>query len=130
MWIVVSTIHGATRFHTKKGVRIALSVSKAGEETKKARRTLTISKERIPSCDDTEEKIVVDEKYPEQMVTIRKQLPEHFKKELRNLLRANADIFAWIHADMTRISRTIMVDEKPINTEYKLNEYNHIKPIK
>ncbi|GKG17315.1 hypothetical protein Tco_0362272 [Tanacetum coccineum] len=79
MGIVVSTIHGATKFHTKKGVRIALSVSKAGEETKKARRTLTISKERIPSCDDTEEKIVVNDKYPEQLVTIGKQLPEYVK---------------------------------------------------
>ncbi|GJT71842.1 hypothetical protein Tco_1031128 [Tanacetum coccineum] len=63
------------------------------------------------------------------MVTIRKRLPEHFKKELRNLLRANADIFSWTHADMTGIPRTIMVDGKPFKTEHKLNEYNHIKPI-
>ncbi|GJT69634.1 hypothetical protein Tco_1028920 [Tanacetum coccineum] len=128
--IVVSTIHGAIKFHTKKGVETVLSIGEAGEETKKARRTLTINKERIPSCDDTEEKIVVNDKYPEQMVTIGKQLPEHFKKELRNLLRANADIFAWTHADMTGIPRTIMVDGKPFNTKHKLNEYSHIKPIK
>ncbi|GJY46759.1 reverse transcriptase domain-containing protein [Tanacetum coccineum] len=56
MGIVVLTIHGAIKFHTKKGVEIVLLVGEAGEETKKARRTLTISKERIPSCDDTEEK--------------------------------------------------------------------------
>ncbi|GJW88799.1 reverse transcriptase domain-containing protein [Tanacetum coccineum] len=130
MGIVVSTIHGAIKFHTKKGVGTVLSVGEAGEETKKARRTLTISKERIPSCDDTEEKIVVNDKYPEQMVTIGKQLAEHFKKELQNLLRANANIFAWTHVDMTRILRTIMVDGKPFNTEHKLNEYSHIKPIK
>ncbi|GKB16138.1 reverse transcriptase domain-containing protein [Tanacetum coccineum] len=130
MGIVVSTIHGAIKFHTKKGVGTVLSVGEAGEETKKARRTLTTNKERIPRCDDTEEKIIVNDKYPEQMVTIGKQLPEHFKKELRNLLRANADIFAWTHADMTGIPRTIMVDGKPFNTEHKLNEYSHIKPIK
>ncbi|GJT48347.1 reverse transcriptase domain-containing protein [Tanacetum coccineum] len=130
MGIMVSTIHGAIKFHTKKGFRTVLSVGEAGEETKKAGRTLTISKERIPSCDDTEEKIVVNNKYPEQMVTIGKQLPEHFKKELQNLLRANADIFAWTHVDMTGILRTIMVDGKPFNTEHKLNEYSHIKPIK
>ncbi|GKC46123.1 hypothetical protein Tco_1063845 [Tanacetum coccineum] len=82
MGIVVSTIHGAIKFHTKKGVGTILSVGEAGEEAKKARRTLTISKERIPSYDDTEEKIVVNDKYLEQMVTIGKQLPEHFKKEL------------------------------------------------
>ncbi|GJT99770.1 hypothetical protein Tco_1110109 [Tanacetum coccineum] len=56
------------------------------------------------------------------MVTIGKQLPEHFKKELRNLLRANADIFAWTHADITGILRTIMVDGKPFKTEHKLND--------
>ncbi|GJR30592.1 reverse transcriptase domain-containing protein [Tanacetum coccineum] len=121
MGIVVLTIHGAIKFYTKKGVGTALSIGEAGEETKKARKTLTIGKERIPSCDDTEEKIVVNDKYPEQMVTIGKQLPEHFKKELQNLLRDNADIFTWTHADMTGIPRTIMVDKKPFNTEHKLN---------
>nr|GEV82617.1 reverse transcriptase [Tanacetum cinerariifolium] len=55
MGIVVSTIHEAIKFHTKKGVKTVLSIGKAGEETKKARKTLTISKERIPSYDDTEE---------------------------------------------------------------------------
>ncbi|GKD05519.1 reverse transcriptase domain-containing protein [Tanacetum coccineum] len=94
MGIVVLTIHGPV---SKKGVGTVLSVGEAGEETKKARRTFTISKERIPSYDDTEEKIIMNDKHPEQMVTIGKQLPEHFKKELRNLLRANADIFAWTH---------------------------------
>ncbi|GJY06980.1 reverse transcriptase domain-containing protein [Tanacetum coccineum] len=130
MGIVVSTIHRAIKFYTKKGVRTVLSVGEAGEETKKAKKTLTIGKERIPSCDDTEEKIVVNDKYPEQMVTIGKLLPKHFKKKLQNLLRANADIFTWTHADMTEIPRTIMVDKKPFNTEHKLNKYSHIKPIK
>nr|GEU31902.1 reverse transcriptase domain-containing protein [Tanacetum cinerariifolium] len=46
----------------QKGVKTVLSAGEAGEETKKARRTLTISKERIPSCDDTREKIVVNDK--------------------------------------------------------------------
>ncbi|GJZ56323.1 hypothetical protein Tco_0611516 [Tanacetum coccineum] len=29
-----------------------------------------------------------------------------------------------------RIPRTIMVEGKPFNTEHKLNEYSHVKPIK
>ncbi|GKB85338.1 hypothetical protein Tco_0957610 [Tanacetum coccineum] len=123
-------MRGAIKFHTKKGVGTVLSVGEAGEEIKKARRTLTINKERIPSYDDTEEKIIVNDKHPVQMVTMGKQLPEHFKKELQNLLRANADIFAWTHADMTGIPRTIVVDGKPFKTQHKLNEYSHIKPIK
>ncbi|GJZ98451.1 reverse transcriptase domain-containing protein [Tanacetum coccineum] len=66
----------------------------------------------------------------DQTVTIEKQLPKHFKKELQNLLKSNADVFAWTHADMTGISRTIMVEGKPFNTKHKLNEYSHVKPIK
>ncbi|GKE87394.1 reverse transcriptase domain-containing protein [Tanacetum coccineum] len=31
---------------------------------------------------------------------------------------------------MTGIPRTLTVDGKPFNTEHKLNEYSHIKPIK
>ncbi|GJZ37757.1 reverse transcriptase domain-containing protein [Tanacetum coccineum] len=59
----------------------------------------------------------------DQTVTIEKQLPKHFKKELQNLLKSNADVFAWTHADMTGISRTIMVEENPFKTKHKLKEY-------
>ncbi|GKA88063.1 reverse transcriptase domain-containing protein [Tanacetum coccineum] len=97
MGIVVSTIHGAIKFHTAEGI---------------------------------EEKVIINNKYPKQTVTIEKQLPEHFKRRLRDLLKANADVFAWTHVDMTGIPRTIMVKGKPFNTEQKLNEYSHVKPIK
>ncbi|GKB19502.1 hypothetical protein Tco_0853425 [Tanacetum coccineum] len=73
---------------------------------------------------------VIVSKYPKQIVTIGKQLPKHFKERLRNLLRTNADVFAWTHADMTGIPRTITVDGKPFNMEQKLNKYSHSKPIK
>nr|GEU80190.1 reverse transcriptase domain-containing protein [Tanacetum cinerariifolium] len=58
------------------------------------------------------------------------KLPEHFKGRLQDLLRGNADVFAWTHADMIGIPRTIMVEVKPFNTEQKLSEYRHVKPIK
>ncbi|GKA70141.1 hypothetical protein Tco_0776205 [Tanacetum coccineum] len=74
---------GAIKFPQKGVGNVTSRLAKTGKnETTEARRTLTISKKRIPSCDDPEEKIIVNDKYPEQMVTIRKQLPEHFKKEL------------------------------------------------
>ncbi|GJZ67870.1 reverse transcriptase domain-containing protein [Tanacetum coccineum] len=92
MGIVVSTIHGAIKFHTEKGIRTVLSTDEANEGTKRAK--------KIPAT------------------------------KLQNLLKSNADVFAWKHADMTRILRTIMVEGKPFNTEHKPNEYNHIKPIK
>ncbi|GJT13269.1 hypothetical protein Tco_0860311 [Tanacetum coccineum] len=87
-------------------------------------------KKGVFSCTTAEEKVVVNNKYLEQAVIIEKQLPEHFKERLRYLLMANADVFAWTHTDMTGIPRIITVKGNPFNTEHKLNEDNHIKPIK
>ncbi|GJR25030.1 reverse transcriptase domain-containing protein [Tanacetum coccineum] len=126
---IVSTIHGAIKFHTKKGIRTVFSTAEADEGMKRTRRIPATNEERIFSCVNAEEKIIVNDKYPDQMVTIGRQ-PNHFKKELQNLLKSNAGVFAWTQADMTRIPRTIMVEGKPFNTEHKLNEYSHIKPIK
>ncbi|GJU82307.1 reverse transcriptase domain-containing protein [Tanacetum coccineum] len=130
MGIVVSTIHGAIKFHTKKRIGTVLSVGETNEGTKRARKIPATNEERVLSCINAEEKIIINNKYPDQMVTIGKQLPEHFKKELQNLLKSNADVFAWTHADMTEILRTIMVEGKPFNTEHRLNEYHHVKPVK
>ncbi|GKE89292.1 hypothetical protein Tco_1566767 [Tanacetum coccineum] len=130
MGIIVSTIHGAIKFHTEKGIRIVFSTDEADEGAKRARKIHATNKEWILSCINAEEKIIVNDKYPYQTVTIGRQLPNHFKKELQNLLKSNTDVFAWTHADMTGIPRTIMVEGKPFNTKHKLNEYSHIKPIK
>ncbi|GJV66553.1 reverse transcriptase domain-containing protein [Tanacetum coccineum] len=130
MGIVVSTIHGAIKFHTEKGIGTIFSIDEADEGAKRARKIPATNKERILSCVNAEEKIIINDKYPDQTVTIGRQLPNHFKKELQNLLKSNANVFAWTHADIIGISRTIMVKGKPFNMEHKLNEYNHIKPIK
>ncbi|GJX12441.1 hypothetical protein Tco_0204199 [Tanacetum coccineum] len=133
MGIVVSTIHEAIKFHTAKGTRIVFPThesDKIKEGMKKVRETSPKSTKGILSCTKAEEKVVINDRYPEQTVTIRKQFPEHFKERLRDLLRSNADVFAWTHVAMTGIPITIMVEGKPFKTEHKLNEYSHIKPIK
>ncbi|GJU05659.1 reverse transcriptase domain-containing protein [Tanacetum coccineum] len=131
--MVVSTIYEAVKFHTTQGIRTVFSThesNKIGEGVKKINETSPTNTKGVLSCTDVEEKIIINSKYPEQTVTIEKQLPKHFKERLRNLLRTNADVFAWTHADMTGIPRTITVNGKPSNTEHKLNEYSHIKSIK
>ncbi|GKC77635.1 hypothetical protein Tco_1128409, partial [Tanacetum coccineum] len=110
MGIVVSTIYKAIKFHTKKGIETVFFTNEADEGAKRAKKIPATSKERILSCANTEEQIIVIDKYLDQMVTIGKQLPNHFKKELQSLLKSNADIFAWTHANMTGILRSIMVE--------------------
>ncbi|GJZ53921.1 hypothetical protein Tco_0608806 [Tanacetum coccineum] len=131
MGIVVSTIHGAIKFHATEEIGTVFSTyesDKVKEGVKKIRETPPSSEKWIFSCTTVEEKMVINNKYLEQTVTIGKQLPEHFKGRLRDLLRTNADVFARTHADMTGILRTITVKVNPFNTKQKLNEYSHVKP--
>ncbi|GJZ04837.1 reverse transcriptase domain-containing protein [Tanacetum coccineum] len=119
MGMVVSTIYEAIKFHTTQGIGNMFSTyesDKIKEGVKKIRETSPANTEGVLRYTDAKEKIVVNSKYPEQTVTIGKQLPEHFKKMLRNLLRTNANVFVWTHAGMMGIPKTITVDRKPFNT--------------
>ncbi|GKC20576.1 reverse transcriptase domain-containing protein, partial [Tanacetum coccineum] len=125
MGMVVSTIYEAVKFHTTQRIETVFSTyesEKIGESVKKIKLTSPANTEGVLSCTDVEENIVVNSKYPEQTLAIGKQLPKHFKERLQNLLRTNTDVFAWTHADMTGITKIIMVDGKPFNTEHKLND--------
>ncbi|GJX25366.1 hypothetical protein Tco_0231662 [Tanacetum coccineum] len=68
----------------------------------------------VLSCTDVEEKIIVNSKYPEQTITIEKQLPEHFKestssrKEVEELTRAGILQEA---AHQTWVANPIMVNK-------------------
>ncbi|GJZ24924.1 hypothetical protein Tco_0562383 [Tanacetum coccineum] len=53
----------------------------------------------------TTEEVMVNDKYPEQLVTINVGLSPECKYELRKLLRANLDVFAWKPSDMIGILR-------------------------
>ncbi|GJW55352.1 hypothetical protein Tco_0099437 [Tanacetum coccineum] len=133
MGIVVSTIHGAIKFHTPRGIGTVFSTYEpynVGEGPKRlSEASLEVTK-GVLSCTYVEERIIVNDKYSKQTVIIGKQLPTNFKEKLRDLLRSNVNVFAWTHADMTRILRTIIVRGKLFNTEHKLNEYKHIKLVK
>ncbi|GJU52383.1 hypothetical protein Tco_1226097 [Tanacetum coccineum] len=72
---IVSTIHGAIKFHTPRGIGIVFSArkfDKAREEQKKLKGNSQKTPKGIPSCVDTKERIVVNEKYPEQTIVIGK----------------------------------------------------------
>ncbi|GJX15732.1 hypothetical protein Tco_0216564 [Tanacetum coccineum] len=74
---------------------------------------------RLPKS-SVEEKIVINDNYPEQLVTIGGGLSAECRHALIHTLRKNVDIFAWTPADMTGIPRSI--------TEHSLDTYPHIEP--
>ncbi|GKE81361.1 reverse transcriptase domain-containing protein [Tanacetum coccineum] len=79
-----------------------------------------LDKGRKPPKSGVEEKIVVNDNYPEQLITIGGGLSAECRHALINTLRMNVDIFAWTSADMTGIPRAI--------TEHSLDTYPHIEP--
>ncbi|GJT74771.1 hypothetical protein Tco_1041496 [Tanacetum coccineum] len=112
--IVVSIIHAAIKFHTPYRINTVPSSyesNKIKEGEKKIKETIPEAKKDVLICVDAEEKVVVNDKYPEQTVTIGNLLSISLGKKLQDLLRSNVDVFVWNYADMT-------------------NEYKHIKPVK
>ncbi|GJT78431.1 hypothetical protein Tco_1045156 [Tanacetum coccineum] len=106
MGIVVSTIYGAIKIHTPRGIGtvfLTRESDKAREEQKKLKGTPQKIPKGILSCVDAKERIVVNEEYPEQTIT---------------------------YAHMMGNPKTIMVGGEPFNTEHRLNEFKHIESVK
>ncbi|GJX72970.1 reverse transcriptase domain-containing protein [Tanacetum coccineum] len=61
--ILVSTIHGAIKFHTEKGIRTVFLTDEADKEVKRAKKIPATNEERILSCVNAEEKIIINDKY-------------------------------------------------------------------
>ncbi|GKD66211.1 reverse transcriptase domain-containing protein [Tanacetum coccineum] len=79
-----------------------------------------LDKGRKPPKSGVEEKIVVNDNYPEQLVTIGGGLSAECRHALIHTLQKNVDIFAWILLDMTSIPKAII--------EHSLNTYPQIEP--
>ncbi|GKC48397.1 reverse transcriptase domain-containing protein [Tanacetum coccineum] len=82
------------RSQIEEAMRKDNNAENGNEGVKKVRETSLANTEGVLNCSDAEEKIIINSKYPEQTVTIGKQLPEHFKestaarKEVEELTRA------------------------------------------
>ncbi|GKE72087.1 hypothetical protein Tco_1534128 [Tanacetum coccineum] len=131
--IVVSTIYKAIKFHTPRGIGTILSEYNScwtNEEQEEIDKTLEEGMKDILSCVDAEERIMVNNQCPEQTITIGRQFPTNIKIKLQDLVKANIDVFGWTTAHLTGVSKTIMVGGEPFNTENRINEFKHIKPVK
>ncbi|GJS49612.1 hypothetical protein Tco_0599733 [Tanacetum coccineum] len=78
-----------------------------------------LDKGRKPPKSSVEEKIVVNDNYLEQLVSIGGVLSAECRRVDTNPPK-NDDVFAWTPADMTGIPRAI--------TEHRLDTYPHIEP--
>ncbi|GJR04612.1 hypothetical protein Tco_0527596 [Tanacetum coccineum] len=88
------------------------------------------NKKNILSCIDTKERMVINDKYPEQKITIGRQLPTRIKIRLRDLLKRYIDVFTWTSAHITGVLRVIMIGGETFNTEHQINVFNHAEPVK
>ncbi|GKD33864.1 reverse transcriptase domain-containing protein [Tanacetum coccineum] len=79
-----------------------------------------LDKGKKPPKSGVKEKIVVNDNYPEQLVTIGGGMSAEYRHALIHTLQNNVDIFAWTPADITGIPRAI--------TEHSLDTYPHIEP--
>ncbi|GKC67371.1 reverse transcriptase domain-containing protein [Tanacetum coccineum] len=133
MGIVVSTVHGAIKFHTPRGIGTIFSEynsQKPKEEEGGSTNKYQDNEEIILSCIDTEERVVVNDKYPEQKIMIGRQLPTRIKIRLRNLLKKYIDVFAWTSTHITEVPRVLMIGMETFNTELRINVFNHVEPTK
>ncbi|GJV62822.1 reverse transcriptase domain-containing protein [Tanacetum coccineum] len=75
---------------------------------------------RNPSKSSLEEKIVVNDNNPKQLITIGGNLSAECRRALIHTLQKNTDVFSWTPADMIGIPWAI--------TEHILYTYPHIEP--
>ncbi|GJS20948.1 reverse transcriptase domain-containing protein [Tanacetum coccineum] len=132
MGIVVSAVHGAIKFHTPRGIGTIFSEynSQKPKEEEGCSTNKYQGNEIVLSCIDTEQRAVINDKYPEQKITIGRQLPTRIKIRLCDLLKKYIDVFAWTLTHITGIARVLMIGGKTFNTEHRINVFNHAEPIK
>ncbi|GJZ72267.1 reverse transcriptase domain-containing protein [Tanacetum coccineum] len=133
MRIVVSTVHIAIKFHTPKGIGTIFSKynsHKPKEEEDGPTNKYQGNEKNILSCIDTKERMVINNKYPEQKITIGRQLPTRIKIRLRDLLKRYVDVFTWTSAHIMGVPRVLMIEGETFNTKHQINVFNHAELVK
>ena len=69
---------------------------------------------------DPLESMIIDG--PDRGTYVSSLLTEEERARLQEVLKANTDVFAWTHSDMTRIS--------PVNASHKLNVLPSVRPVR
>ncbi|GJZ63644.1 hypothetical protein Tco_0620065 [Tanacetum coccineum] len=83
----------------------------------------------ISECFNPAGKIIINSRYLEKTVTIKRKLLTKAKQDLIKMLKDDVDVFAWQYLDMTGILRTLRIRGKNFATEHKLKEDKKITPV-
>ncbi|GKA28866.1 reverse transcriptase domain-containing protein [Tanacetum coccineum] len=120
------------RFSPYQGPNYGLlsSVSKTPREILATEKVAKTFKQPPWLPENSEKKIVENDQYPEQTITIGRQLQTKTNLKLQELLKAHTDVFAWTTAHMTGVPRTIMVGGEIFNAEDRVNESKHVESVK
>ncbi|XP_071694575.1 uncharacterized protein [Rutidosis leptorrhynchoides] len=115
---VPSTVHGMIKFSTRQGIAtIQMESGKALYASVTTPKPLPTIDQRIQSSS-----ILVNSKYPDKRIQVVGNLSDEVKIQLRDILVANMDIFAWYEDDMTGVPRNI--------AEHKLNANPNVTPVR
>ncbi|GJT74299.1 reverse transcriptase domain-containing protein [Tanacetum coccineum] len=130
--MIPSMMHSAVLYQSEVGPRVIMSKYqdvRRCELVKRVKETPLEGPLQVSECFNLEEKIIINSRYPEQTMTIGRQLLTKAKQELIKLLKDNAIVFAWQYSDMTGIPRTLKIRGTNFITEHKLNEDKKITPV-
>nr|XP_043615708.1 uncharacterized protein LOC122587593 [Erigeron canadensis] len=131
MGMVPSPIHSIVKFPTPHGVG---SVKTEPRPERQCAQVTALeqgeSSKKGEAIEAETEKLYINNEYPEQHVSIGKQLPTECKRRLKEILQKNKDVFAWKPADMTGIPRKLKIGEENFDTQHRLNTRPHLEPIK
>jgi len=122
---IPSTIHGMVKFPTPAGIATIRSRMTWPKECKKVESALTEKSQptkQESASDGPEQKVIINEKFPDQPVVIGSSLPKATKEKLICMLKENLDVFAWQTSDMTGVPREL--------AEHALNANPNIVPIR
>ncbi|XP_071740674.1 uncharacterized protein [Rutidosis leptorrhynchoides] len=115
---VPSTVHGTIKFPTKQGIAtIRMESGRALCASITSPKPLSTVEEQIQSSS-----VLVNPKYLDKRIQIGGDFSDDIKVQLRDILVANMDIFAWCEDDMIGVPQNI--------AEHKLNANPNLTPMR
>ncbi|GJS14503.1 hypothetical protein Tco_0408975 [Tanacetum coccineum] len=128
---IPSTIHGMMKFPTLRGITTLASQTAIVFECRRVRK-----KQAVESSEESKpqekisltKEVLVNLAYPNQLVTVGKNLSPKGSAQLKALLKKNKDIFAWELSNIKGVSRRII--KHAINANTSITPVGIVRPVR